>query len=810
MEFEFRKDLKVVFILFLLTCVFFWKVIVNPDKIIFDGYFSDVISQFSPYKNFISDSFRKYGELPLWNPYSFMGHPFVGNPVSAMFYPFNFLYLIINANSLFGFHFMFDVFVLGIGTYLLTRELKLDRFSSLVSSITFMFSGITVARVYAGHIPNFDIVALTPFVFWLLEIAIRKRSLFYGALTGIPLGLQFLAGQAEFALYSSFGLFIYFIFKLFMILKKDWKLKNAVKPISILAIAVIVAVCLSAIQVIPSLELSKNSARSGEKSFKYSTSYSFPSQQIISFAMPEFFGTFLDESYWGARNFWELTAYVGVLPLILCIVGLIFKRNEHSIGFLILALFSLLVAFGKYSPIFYVLYKIIPIFSMFRMPSVFLFITSFSLSVLAGFGSNFLIGKTGNHDRRKFLFFTKILSILILLVIFSILIVFIGKNFIINIAGNLLPEKYQEFTINVHSLRHDLNFYIEKIPLAYSHIFNGLIILAVFMVSSACLFFLRLSNKINIKYLMFLLILIIIADLWFFGLKYIQVKQTDEVFNERIQSDMFKSNGQFRTYDSTNSLPNFIAMKNGVEMIDGYDPTQLKSYRNFLTFFFGESSWEIGPFISIETGKVIGNPEILGLLNVKYVLTDSPIESKAFDLKLNMTAHVYEIYEQTKEIENVYVYENTKVLPRAFVVPDVKIIKDEKSILSEMNSTAFNPSEYAIIEKDIDKPLINYGNLKEAEITYYSPNEIHIKVKLTNPGFLVLSENWYPGWKAYDNGVEKEIYKTDYILRSIYLESGLHEINFVYKPLSFRVGAWISIITIFCICGVVIYKIKKR
>ena len=70
---------------------------------------------------------------------------------------------------------------------------------------------------------------------------------------------------------------------------------------------------------------------------------------------------------------------------------------------------------------------------------------------------------------------------------------------------------------------------------------------------------------------------------------------------------------------------------------------------------------------------------------------------------------------------------------------------------------------------------------------------------INEPGFLILSEIWYPGWKAFDNGEETKIYRANFMFRSVYLDKGKHEIEFVFEPLTYRVGLWVSLITVILI-----------
>ncbi len=809
-----KKDLLIVVILLLLSSIFFWKIFLHPKEMIFAKYWSDIVSFVAPNKFFIQKSFEMFGQLPLWNPYIFMGHPYVGNPLISMFYPTNFLFLISYSDSIFGFLFLLDIFLVGVFTYFFTQMLKLDKFSSILSSIVYMFSGIMIGRVYAGHTPNLDVIILTPLLFLLAELAIKKKSLFYAVLASIPLGLQFLAGMMEFVLYSSFGLFIYFLLRLIFIVRNEKSLKSLTKLIPIIILPFIIGLLLSAIQLLPTLELSKFFHRSEWKTYEFSTQYSFPPQQLMTFIIPEFFGTPLDDTYWGGRNFWELSVYAGILPLILAFIAILYKKNDHKIIFTIMFVLFLLLAFGKYFPIHRILFYIFPLFKLFRMPAVALFISIFSLSILSGFGSNFLIENIRSKQlKHKFHRLFKILSVIIILTFLTVLLVYILKNPIISFGENLLVKKYEEFTTTVHSLRYGIDYYMAKIPEAYSYILRGLIVFLTFLTISTFALIIGLKRKIDIRYFKILILLIILSDLWFFGMKYIDVKDPKEIYSERIPMEIFKEDKTlFRVVDFTDSLPQHIAMTNQIEGLQSHDAIQIKYYRNFIVFFFYHENITYSGsegFVPMNYSKTISKPNILGLLNVKYILTETPIENDKFILRVNLTSSVYNIYLPTSETKTVYVYENKEVLPRAFVIPNSKVIRDEGNILQEMDGITFNPKEYVILEKDINAPLVNIGEYKEAEIIYYSPNEIHLKTNLQNPGFLVLSENWYPGWKAYDNGVEKEIYKTDYILRSIYLEKGEHEIKFVYKPFSFRLGFWITIITFFSICVFIIYKIRQ-
>jgi len=75
----------------------------------------------------------------------------------------------------------------------------------------------------------------------------------------------------------------------------------------------------------------------------------------------------------------------------------------------------------------------------------------------------------------------------------------------------------------------------------------------------------------------------------------------------------------------------------------------------------------------------------------------------------------------------------------------------------------------------------------------YSPNRVTIKAALLDDGYLVLGDTFYPGWNAYVDGKKRRVLKTDYILRSVFLEKGDHMVKFVYEPKSFTIGMIITL-----------------
>ncbi|MCB0188915.1 MAG: hypothetical protein KDE31_31810, partial [Caldilineaceae bacterium] len=185
-----------------------------------------------------------------------------------------------------------------------------------------------------------------------------------------------------------------------------------------------------------------------------------------------------------------------------------------------------------------------------------------------------------------------------------------------------------------------------------------------------------------------------------------------------------------------------------------------------------------------ETTAMLDNP-LLDLLNVKYILTESVIADESWQ-------RIY--WDGT-----IRVYENREVMPRAFIVPEAQVVRaDEQPLLqSDLHNLVFI-EEQPIAENAL---IPASPQLKDAQISRYTANDVFVDVNLSDRGWLVLTDAYFPGWKAFlrpfggDEGDEQElpIYRADSAFRTVYIpEAGQWTIRFVYSPMSFKLGLYIS------------------
>ena len=144
-----------------------------------------------------------------------------------------------------------------------------------------------------------------------------------------------------------------------------------------------------------------------------------------------------------------------------------------------------------------------------------------------------------------------------------------------------------------------------------------------------------------------------------------------------------------------------------------------------------------------------------------------------------------------------------KFYPRAFLVPRYTVVPERNAILEILGNEEFDPTKVLLLETDAGLENYNFkpSTSGDAQIIYFSPDRIDIATRAETDSLLFVSEIFFPGWRVFIDGIEDRIYRANFIFRSVPLRTGEHRVSFVYDPLSFRLGKYISISSLaLCIC----------
>jgi hypothetical protein len=710
---------KELFFLFILTCVLFFPVFIHFDQIIYppgNVVGNDVTAQYSFWRSFFAASIRNGTGIPFWNPYVFSGTPFVGDPLSAIFYPFTWIFVFFNSDLLFGWLFLIDVFLIGIFTFTFARTIKLSKSASFFSAVAFMFSGTIILRVYAGHLSNLDAIVWFPLVLTFYERSFSHNRYMSGIGAGISLALMLLSGNIQFALYGASAALVYLTGRVMVENTIPSLMEKCRHLAMMLLISVGVCCLISAVQILPTWEYSQLSNRAGGVSYDFSSANSLPPSYLITALVPDAYGNPLVSEVNFSAIYWELCFYMGILPLLLAVLAILFNRSWRTYLFSAIAVLAFLFSFGVYFPLYRFSYYYLPGFSLLRIPASMLFVGTFSLALLAGLGWETVFQENPPKENRFVAICSKpwIRGI----TLFIALLAGLGIIVLLHSSGSVKPD------------------YLIPVMFGYA---------ACIVLFCIWPFMQRRKKPVckqQADLLKILLIILFVIDLFSFGMRFIDTKPPAEVFKNPAFISVIKNETDpyFRIYDETGLLDQNIAYRNNLYLINGYDPTWLKAYR---TFFIQSQPgiYDAGPE-SWNEGAVIKNFDILRLLNVRYIVTSRHYDS---DLGVPGLQCVY-------NNNSILVYRLNVTYPRAYLIP-----------VSEFGNGT---------------PLL----VQPVQIDRYSPNTIVVNVTTFDPGYLVLSEIYYPGWTARDNSTISEIIRYRGVFRAVYLEPGQHLVTFNYFP----------------------------
>jgi MYXO-CTERM domain-containing protein len=136
------------------------------------------------------------------------------------------------------------------------------------------------------------------------------------------------------------------------------------------------------------------------------------------------------------------------------------------------------------------------------------------------------------------------------------------------------------------------------------------------------------------------------------------------------------------------------------------------------------------------------------------------------------------------------------------------VVNGDEATLRAIGNADFDPRRHAIVESRIDG--LSGGSGGEARIVRYEPERVEIDAVSRGRGLLVLSDLFYPGWKARVDGQDADVERVDYLLRGVSLEDGEHRVEFVYEPTSWRVGSILTIAGLVALLGLVGVGFRRR
>jgi hypothetical protein len=314
----------------------------------------------------------------LWTTLLFGGYPIAADIQNMTWYPLSLLFSLLHSWNIF----VISAYVIASSfTFGLVYTLTHSKISGFIAGLIFGMSGFFMAHL--GHTNMIQSAAWLPAILLCLERLKPKFNAGWFAALSLTIAMSFLAGHTQIFVYSIglAGLYV-------LITGWDAPLGRT-RYYTFALLGIFLGICLTGIQLLPSVELSKLSVRES-LSFPDFVSYSLRPKMLVMLLFPYIFGgsapSLYGASYFGPWNLTELTGYIGILPLILALFGAYCHRENIQAWFWgAVAIVCLLLVLGDSTPLAAIMYHL-PGYDLFRVPARHFVEYSLAVSILAGYG----------------------------------------------------------------------------------------------------------------------------------------------------------------------------------------------------------------------------------------------------------------------------------------------------------------------------------------------------------------------------------------------------------------------------------------
>ncbi len=727
------------------------------------------------------------GVLPLWNPYAFSGQPLFASLQTAVFYPPNWILLVFPLVFGFNLTIILHFFLAGWFIYLLSRELGGSRGAAVLSALAFSLGGGLLSL--HSMLSSLQSAVWAPLILFFLLRAIKQDSLKFGLLTMAAVLVQFLGGGIEiFLLTQALIVFLACFPQSFLPGGPFAPFPGRLKLVGLIYGLFL---GLGAVQILPFFEMVQQSARGHGLSYQQATAWSLSLADLWHLFIPDLFNRGL-VFYLDDQN-WLKTIYQGIIPLIL--VYFYFSgKDRRKVWWAALLLVSLLLALGKNTPFYGLLYHRMPGINLIRFPVKFLYLAIILLCLLAGLGWDALAQKLRDRGSQKLTGLKRVALLLALINALALVALVLFSDAVVETLNHSYPISYaRSWGQNLHNM---IRFTVGAL---------FVFLLLAFMA----------DRKISFRLGGGLLIGLMAADLFLGNWGQYQVVDRKAYLNPAGNLHLVKSDPfRVRVYTSPK-------VSNALTQTQGQDPPNQNFYQERFVMDYPVTQrifnalgfpilvyrpyWDL--ISLVETSPVLQATDILRFLNIKYLLWYEPVEDPSFKLIRSMGIHALPEEEKKKDpagpqplrLIEPHFYELTQVLPRAFCAQDYRIVKTEREMREIFTARAFDPARTVLLNETPQFPSGEPGARADRDavrISEYGLNHIHLEASCLGRRILFLSEVDYPGWKAIVDGKPQKVYRANYAFRAVALGPGRHRVQMVYRPASFYGGLAVTGLTI--------------
>lgn len=738
---ERRPHLAAALLYLFLGVLFFARVLFLPAGQVLAGH--DMVGNYYIYWQHVRDTILS-GRLPFWEPRLFGGFPFMAQPQQNTFYPVNWINLLVPVRIGVTFHMLIHVWLAAFGMYAYVRFMGGRWLPAVLAGIGFSYGGLLAGRLWAGHSPVYAVFIWTPLILLALAWAVRLRRVWAAIIAGLPFGFSILAGHIPSFLYVGL-IWAAFVIYLFVDAGKGrW---HVIRQAVIMAL---IGLSLAAIQLAPFLQFSLTSGRVAEADYEFATDYSLPPAHLVTLVMPEFFGEPLRVGYWSVPTFEELTYYAGIVAVLGILLAL--RRPDRLTWFYILLIvFGLWLAFGKYGVLYELAYRYLPPFRLVRAPGRAAFLYLFAASALLGHAlSQWQVRPLAERRQSLMIYWPVVVTVL-------------GIALFAGLAATGAVFMAVHPTDTSGRLWHQIGGY--SLALVVTGL-GGAMIWSYLMTGEEG----RTTGKNRLAAVALALIILVTADTWWFSFKMARpASSAPEALWIDGKAIVGEENGRVLPWGVS------LFSQNGAMQVDW--PS-----------VFGYDSLEPAAHIALSSSVPDPRSTAYDILGATHVLAGGPLEDYGDgDRPLTLLG----------QQGAAWVYSRARPLPIARLVTSYEIIPDASAAIQRVHAPDFDPERTAILS---EQPPCAVGPadaaIGTAVIEQHEDTFWRIATSSETPSLLILAENAYPGWQVKVDGQQATPLTAYTSIRAVCVPEGEHTVEWTYSPMIYVYGGIVTILAI--------------
>jgi hypothetical protein len=769
------------------------------------------------FREFAASSLRAGNGFPQWNPFLQGALPYIAAMHGDIFYPTFLLRMVMPTDAAMTWEFAIHLFLAGLFTFGFLRACNVGFFGALVGGLAYMMSGPIAAYASPGHDGKLFVSALLPLALWMIVRGVGQGRAYAWGVLALTVGLAVLSPHPQllqymllvtgaFALYLAFATheqtFVYATSRDYRATEAKLPPRVAVSRLAHALVAVVIGALMGAVQYLPVREYVSWSPRSGGKGWEHAVSYSLPTEELFNTIVPQFSGML--ENYWG-RNLIHLhSEYPGIVTLMLAGAGLFAVNARRNFRWFWGGTFviSLLWALGGSTPFYHIVYAIVPGTKFFRAPSTMMFVTMFSIAVFAALGVERLVTAARSVSR------TYIYGWAAAMVVIAILM-----------AGGL-PTTIAESVTSMFQAD-TAAMLMDQARNNQPNVVLGALRSTVFALATLALVWLAANRWEARRTLIgWTLAALVVLDLWTIERHYWIFSQPARV--------LFASD------------PAIDAMRNAAEpgRAFAWDPIRLASYRDpafqgdaFMVHrvrsVMGYHGNELSRYQQLleqaqATGTIV-RPRFWEHENVHYLYTTLPDSMiRTVETQLRMSQPFTHVVGPVRNAAGsiVYLYRMPGRNPAAWVATAIVKGSDDQALATILDER-FEPSRAAIFDtaaavqvQSLTTPPAPAG--VQARVTRMEPGQIDVQLTGDAPAgaALVVSENYFPGWRATVDGKDANTARANFNLIGVPLPAGARNVQLRFVDPAYGTGKTLTLVafvlTLAAIIGGVVLDRRPR